>query len=139
MINVENDIYTAVATALRAEFPGIFVSGEYVTTPAAFPAVTLIESDNYVDTTMSTVRIEDCAVVMYSLSVYSNKTVCRKEEAKKISDFADEQMRKLGFTRRSRMQVPNLADATIYRLESRYDAVIGYGNQDNTYIVYQNV
>lgn len=139
MIDVENDIYTIVATALREQFPGIFVSGEYVPSPASFPAVTLVEADNYVDVSMSTVNIEDCAVVMYALSVYSNKTNGKKQEAKKIADFADEQMRKLGFTRTSRVPVPNLADATIYRLESRYEAVIGYGNQDNTYLIYQNV
>lgn len=139
MINVENDIYTIVADALAAEFPGIYVSGEYVASPASFPAVTLIESDNYVATNMSTVQIEDAAVVMYSLSVYSNKMNGKKSEAKKISDFADEQMRRLGFTRTSRIQVPNVADATIYRLESRYEALIGYGNQDGTYLIYQNV
>ncbi len=138
MINIENDVYTIVATALRNEFPGVFVSSEYVLSPASFPAVTLIESDNYVDKSMSTIRIEDAAVVMYSLSVYSNKTNGRKTEAKKISDFADEEMRKLGFTRMSRVQVPNLADATIYRLESRYEAVVGEGNQAGTYLIYQN-
>ena len=139
MINVENEIYTIVATALREQFPGVFVSGEYVTAPASFPAVTLIESDNYVDVSMSTLNIENAVNVMYSLSVYSNKRNGKKEEAKKISDFADEQMKSLGFTRISRTQVPNLADATIYRLESRYEAVIGTGRQDNTYIIYQNI
>ena len=139
MINIENDIYTTVATALRSQFPNIFVAGEYVQAPAAFPAVTLVEADNYVDTSMSTINIEDAVVVMYNLSVFSNKTSGKKEEAKKISDFADEQMRLLGFTRTSRTQVPNLADATIYRLESRYEAVVGFGNQDNTYIIYQNL
>lgn len=138
MIDIENDVFTIVATALRAQFPGVFVSSEYVASSAAFPAVTLIESENYVDTSMSTVHIEDCAIVMYSLSVYSNKTTGKKTEAKKISNFADEEMRKLGFTRISRVQVPNLADATIYRLESRYEAVVGPGNQANTYLIYQN-
>ena len=87
---------------------------------------------------MSTIRIEDAVVVMYSLSVFSNKSVGRKSEAKAISDFADEEMRKLGFTRTSRLQVPNLMDATIFRLESRYEAVIGPGNQENTFLIYQN-
>ena len=138
MINIENDVYTIVATALRQQFPGISVSGEYVLSPATMPAVTLAEIDNYVDTSMSTIRIEDAVVVTYGLSVYSNKASGKKEEAKAISDFADEEMRKLGFTRISRTQVPNLADATIYRLESRYEAVVGEGRESGTYIVYQN-
>lgn len=31
MIDVESQIYTPIAEALRAQFPGILVSGEYVT------------------------------------------------------------------------------------------------------------
>mgnify|MGYP001192941776 CR=1 FL=1 len=46
MIDVESLIFSQVAEALRVAFPGIFVSGEYVDTPAKFPAVTIVESDN---------------------------------------------------------------------------------------------
>ena len=33
MIDVESQIYTPIAEALRAQFPGILVSGEYVNAP----------------------------------------------------------------------------------------------------------
>ena len=46
MIDVESLIFSQVAEALRVAFPRIFVSGEYVDTPAKFPAVTIVESDN---------------------------------------------------------------------------------------------
>ena len=137
MINIENDVFTIVAEALRAQFPGIYVTGEYVTIPASFPAVMLVEADNYVVRQGSTTRIEDFVQVMYSLSVFSNKTVGKKSEAKAIADFSDEELRKLGFTRISRTQVPNYADATIYRLEARYEAVVGDGAEDGTYMIYQ--
>lgn len=137
MTNIENDVFNAVATATRTEFPGIYMVGEYLPIPASFPAVMLYEADSYVVREGSTVAIDDFTRVMYSVSVFSNKTSGKKSEAKAIADFIDEQMTSLGFTRTMRMQVPNLADATIYRLESRYEAVVGEGEQDGTYIIYQ--
>jgi hypothetical protein len=138
MTNIENDVFTAVATATREQFPGIYMVGEYLPVPASFPAVMLYEADNYVVREGSTIRIDDFVRVMYSVSVFSNKTSGKKSEAKAIADFIDGEMTKLGFTRTVRMQVPNLADATIYRLESRYEAVVGEGREDGTYIIYQS-
>lgn len=138
MINLENDIFTIIATALRNQFPGIYVTGEYIAVPASFPAVMLVEADNFVVKQGSTTKIDDFVQVMYTLSVFSNKTNGRKSEAKAISDFADEELRKLGFTRTARLQVPNYADATIFRLESRYEAVIGEGKEPDSYIIYQD-
>lgn len=37
MIDVESQIYTPIAEALRAQFPGILISGEYVNAPTRFP------------------------------------------------------------------------------------------------------
>lgn len=37
MIDVENQIYTPIAAALREKFPGISVSGEYVKGPSKVP------------------------------------------------------------------------------------------------------
>ena len=34
MIDIENQIYTPIAAALREKFPGISVSGEYVIAPS---------------------------------------------------------------------------------------------------------
>ena len=59
MINIENDVFTALATALRGQFPGIYVAGEYITAPPSFPAVTFVEADNYVVREASTIAIED--------------------------------------------------------------------------------
>ena len=139
MTNIENDVFTAVATAARTEFPDLYIVGEYLPVPAKFPAVMLYEADNYVIREGSTFRIDDFVRVMYSVSVFSNKTSGKKSEAKAIADFIDQTMTGLGFTRTMRMQVPNLADATIYRLESRYEAVVGDGQTDGTYIIYQNL
>ena len=139
MKDIENDVFNSVATDLRSEFPGIYVVGEYLPVPASLPAVMLYEADNYVVRAGSTIAIDDFVRVMYAVSVFSNKTSGKKSEAKSIADFIDDKMKGLGFTRISRTPVPNMADSTIYRLESRYEAVVGDGQTDGTYIIYQNI
>lgn len=47
MIDIENQIYTPIAKALRNKFSGIIVSGEYINAPPDFPYVSIVEQDNY--------------------------------------------------------------------------------------------
>ena len=136
MIDIENDVFNAVATALRTEHVGIWVSGEFVDSPAKFPAVTIVESDNRVFERMRTRRIENAVRVMYEVQIYSNKASGKKAEAKAIADTADGVFARLGFTRTMRSQVANLKDATIYRIVCRYEAVVGE-NGENKFLVYQ--
>lgn len=133
MIDLENDIYDYVAKALRTAHSGVYVSAEYEETPARFPAVTLVEADNRILNRMRTNNIENAISSMWQISIYSNKPSGKKSEAKAIADTADEAMASIGFTRTFREQVPNLMDATIYRIVCRYEAVI-----DKNYMIYQS-
>lgn len=137
MIDIENDVFNAVATALRTNYNGILVSGEYVDSPARFPAVTIVESDNRIYDRMRTTKIENAVRVMYEMQVYSNNPSGKKAEAKAIADTADQVFEELGFTRTMRSQVANLKDATIYRVVCRYEAIVGE-NGTNKFLVYQN-
>lgn len=137
MIDVENDVFEIVASAVEAEHPGVYVTGEYTDIPARFPAVTIMENDNRVLERMRTVNIENAVSVMYETNVYSNKASGKKAEAKAIVDTMDAAFASLGFTRTMRNQVPNLNDATIHRIVCRYEAVIGPG-ENGKYIIYQN-
>lgn len=132
MIDIEADVFNTVATALRTEFTGIAVYGEYIDTPARFPCVTLVEADNRVNQEMRTTNIENAVNVMYEMNVFSNKTSGKKAEAKAIVAAADEVMTSMGFTRTFREQVANLRDASIYRIVCRYEAVI-----DKDFWIYQ--
>ena len=68
MIDVESQIYTPIAEALRAQFPGILVSGEYVNAPTRFPYVSLVEQDNYTtEAHMDSGDTERFATLMYSV------------------------------------------------------------------------
>ena len=134
MIDIENDVYDYIAKALRTEYAGMFVSGEYIETPAKFPAVTLVEADNRILTNMRTAdSIENGVSVMWEMNIYSSKGANRKTQAKAIANSADALFAGIGFTRTFREQVPNLKDATIYRIVCRYEAVI-----DKNFVIYQS-
>ena len=57
-------------------------------------------------------------------SVKASKTAAKKSEAKAIAATLDEAFASIGFTRTLRNQVPNLNDATIYRVVCRYEAIV---------------
>ena len=125
MIDFENDIFNTVATAVRAKYPDIYMVGEYVKTPPKFPCVSLVEMDNQSYTrTEDSGSSENHASVMYEVNIYSNKTVGKKTECKAIATLIDEQMLALGFARNMLQPIPNLDDATIYRMVGRYSAII---------------
>lgn len=124
MIDLENDVFDTVSKALRAAHNGVFVTGEYVPTPPKFPAVSIVEADNRVVERMRTLNIENAATVMYEVNIYSNKASGKKSEAKAIAATLDAEFAKIGFTRTMKNQVPNLNDATIYRIVCRYEAIV---------------
>lgn len=125
MINIENDIFDYVYERVIERFPEIYMSGEYVKSPPSFPASSLVEMDNTTHTlTLTSGENENHAVVMYELNVYSNKVTRKKSECKAIVTFIDEIMLSLGFTRTMLQPIPNMDDATIYRMTARYTAIV---------------
>lgn len=125
MIDIEKDIFNLVSTKVREEIPDIFISGEYVKSPPSFPASTLMEMDNSTNTTTQTSsENENHTNVMYEVNVYSNKKVGKKSECKKIISLIDKEMTAIGFTRTMLQPIPNMDDATIYRMTARYKAVV---------------
>lgn len=133
MIDLENDIYDYAAKALRAAHTGIDVAAEYVEMPAKFPHVSIVEADNRVLERMRTNNIENAIQSMFEVNIYSNKASGKKSEAKAIANTLDDVLSGIGFTRTFREQVPNLRDATIYRIVCRYEAVI-----DKNFVIYQS-
>jgi len=126
MIDVENEVFSTVAAALRSTYSGIFVSGECVAAPPAFPAVTLVEDDNSTYSfTLDSSGTENHAILLYTANVYSNLTSGRKSQCRKIMSTIDTQMQDMGFIRVGSvpMEMPN-KDSGIYRMVARYRAVI---------------
>ena len=125
MIDCENEVFSAVANAVREAYPSVFISGEYIKTPPKFPFVSLVEMSNTAyDRTQSSGGLENHASLIYEVNVYSNETSGKKSECKEISALIDNELAALGFSRTMLQPIPNMDDATIYRMTGRYTAVI---------------
>lgn len=124
MIDVENEIFTKVATELRSRFSEISIYGEDVRTPSSFPCVSIVEADNYtVKATQDSGDNENHANLMYEVNVYSNKGNGKKTECKEILSVIDNILLGLGFTRTMKNPVSR-DDATIFRMIARYTAIV---------------
>lgn len=123
MKDIERLVFNPIAKAIREQFPGAFVTGEYVHVPSQFPHVSITESDNYVTRThIDSSDTERFATVMYEVNVYSNKAGGKKSECRAIMDLIDSMMYSMNLTRIVMTPVPNMQDASIYRLTARYSA-----------------
>ena len=125
MIDIENEVFNRIATRLREEFNPISVYGEYIKSPAVFPAVIIEERGNSAhERTQDSGSVENHARLMYEVNVYSNKQTGKKSECKAIFKVIDDEFATMGFTRILKEPIPNIEDATIYRMVGRYTAVV---------------
>ena len=125
MIDVLNEVFTAVAVPVREAHPGVMVTGEYTRQPSQFPALTLDETQN-----VSVERLEDSSKeerfsgLTYRLQAFSNKASGKKTEARAIFATADQLMRGMGFRRITYTTTPEIYDSTIYSITATYEAVV---------------
>lgn len=125
MLDFLNEIFTNVATAVRAAHSTVTVTGEYTRKPSKLPAVTLDETENVtVANLVDSSREERYSGLTYRLQVFSNKTSGKKAEARAIFATADEVMRNLGFQRATYTTTPEIYESTIYSITATYEAVI---------------
>ena len=123
MSDIFAEIYDPIAKALRTNFDGIYVTGEYADAPPRFPAVSIILADDYIDTdTMSTKPDEEYSIIMLEVEVYTNKEGYKQTQAREILAPINAILYDLNFTRLSTTPVPNMANQSIYRLVARYRA-----------------
>ena len=124
MNDVENELFTVVATALRSSFSGIYVTGEAVDAPSKFPCVVFYEDDNYISQVdMDSSWDEKFAVLRYRVDIYSNKASGRKSEAKAIRAVIEPLLYRRNFTRFSSTPINDMGDnifhvVTTYRVKT---------------------
>ena len=129
MIDIESRVFSIIAKALREKYPSIYFVGEYVKSPSKFPCVSIIEVDNSAyDRTQTSGSLENHAEVMYEVNIYSNKTSGKKSECKAIASLIDNEFATLGLSRTMLQPIPNMDDATIYRMVGRYRGVVSKDN-----------
>lgn len=125
MIDVNNEVFQTVATAVRNNHTGTTVTGEYTRRPSMFPTVTLDETQNVmVDQLEDSSNEEKFAGVSYRLQVFSNKQSGKRAEARAIFATADAEMRNLGFRRKTFTTTPEIYESTIYSITATYEAVV---------------
>ena len=124
MIDIEPVVYTTVHDAILAEFPRCKISDVPPELKSAFPYVVIREDNNRSDWhTQDNDPMEHHAIVVYEISVYSNKQTGRKKECKAIMEVADRTMQGMLFSRIQKHELPTY-DRTVMRLYARYEAVV---------------
>lgn len=122
MIDIENMLFTKV----KSDLPKTVKMGTmYTKSQSEFPYVSLVVMDNSVYTPfIDSARVENAADIMVEVNVYSNKTSGKKEECKKLMKTIDETLSGLNLVRSFCQPLPNLEDATVYRITARYRAIV---------------
>lgn len=119
MIDIESDVFDRVYESVAPLVPQGCFKSVYVPNPPKFPFVTLMEMDNFTDkANRSSALDEEYAVITYEANVYATD----KFDCREVMNALDTEMLRLGFQRMSMQFVPNLADNTIFRYTSRYQA-----------------
>ena len=122
MIEIEAKVYSPIATALKAKYPGIYVTSEPAPTPPKDLVASIVQQDSY-----SSMRKQDntlrekFATVMFQVDVYSNQTSGKKSKAKEVMNDIDEMFFEMNFMRLSLAPIP-MEDSGYYRLTARYRA-----------------
>ena len=121
MIDIEVQVYNEIATRLRTEFPGIYLSGDLNLNPASFPCAYIEQADNSaLTTTRDTSSNENHVSVMFEVNAFSNKAIGRKSEVKAIMSVVDETFNNMGFTRQTLLPMPY---EEYYRMVGRWVAI----------------
>lgn len=130
MNDYEVDVFDMLYRLIVEEYPGAYVSSRHVSAPAAFPAVSIIEtSSTELSSTADSSLEEKYTAVTYTVNVYSNEGDGGKEQCKSIASIVSSALRALNFVRTMCEPVDNAADPTIYRMTMRFTAAIA---QDGT-------
>ena len=121
MIDYEDEIFSAVASATREKFPGAYVVGtELISTPPNFPAVSIVQSNNSARTEYSTFEsLENVIREDYKVEVYSNLITGKEAQTKAITACVSDVFAELGYERTFCEVVAN-GDSTINRRISRF-------------------
>lgn len=123
MIDIEQELFDLLSGVLEDAYPSIFVTGEEVNAPSEFPCVSIVEADNYTKaSTQDSGSSENHAVLMYEVTVFSNKVSGRKSQCREIAVTVSDFFQSKGFARLSMTPAPG--GVSYYRLVCRFTASV---------------
>lgn len=123
MIDIENMVYTAVRSAVTTLVSDCYVTSEFTQQPEKFPCVMVNMVENHVYERTSDEKVENHARVVFQIEVFTAFTDKKKTAAKNIFQAVDSAMEGMKFVRTMYANLPNM-DKTIYRITSRYRAIV---------------
>lgn len=131
--DIENYLFTELATMLREKYKGITVYPQEVEVPAKFPSVTFVESDNRTyQPTVTADNVEHHATLLYTANVYSDKQGTGKQECKDIMHDIEAFMSGYGFVRTMNEPMQNF-ERSISRRVARFTGILS-----DTGIIYKS-
>ena len=121
MIDKETEVFEYVALGLRSKYKSIYIIGAEISeAPPKFPAVSIVQTNNAVQSKYSTFgSLENVVGEDYKVEVYSNLSNGKEAQTKEITKDISDLMSDCGYERTFCEAVPNM-DATIARRMSRY-------------------
>ncbi len=125
MIDVENQIFTNVRNAIKADptFADTVITSDPSYVPVKFPAVFFCMTDSYPTANKHTSsREERFETVVFEAYVYSNKTSGSKAECKKLMSIINQTMQITGFSQTTETPLTPAANTVKAIRFSRYRA-----------------
>lgn len=126
MIDIENQVYTKISTALTTKYGDnvINLTSVYQNIPPKFPSVSVIQEDNSIDrkgTDSNNFEYQDD--LLFEVNVYVNNIASKKALCKEIFAIVSDSFVELGFERTLARPIPN-EDESIYRMIGRFVAKV---------------
>lgn len=127
MINIFNEIYTALVNALSTDANtkdfGVKTDSVYVNMPSEYPFVSMEEIDNRVyERGSDCCEIENFADTYYEVNIYTQNPL-KKSNGNIIADVVDTLLKSYGFTREYKQPMQS-GDEKTYRIIMRYHGVV---------------
>lgn len=120
MIDVSNEIFTVLATAIRNTHSPIQVIGESISVPAVFPCVAIDEIYN-VPSQLDTSSRESYNAVTYRVQVFAsgdNKRAMAREIFKTVADACWG----MNLIRKTYTTTPDVYNSSIYQISATFEA-----------------
>lgn len=124
MIDYSNEIFTAIATAIREKYDSAQVIGESVRVPAQFPCVAIDEIYN-VPAHLDTSSEETYNSVTYRVQVFCTGEG-KRALAREIFATVAEVCWGLNLMRKTYTTTPDVYDSTVYQISATFEADIRY-------------
>lgn len=123
MIDVENEVFTRIANAIREKYPDADITGIYGAQPAGFPHVSICQTDSYEEKTFaSSSTTENVVRVTFEVNIYSNKASGKKQECKELLRIINDAFYEMNFIRLVSVPVLDPDDLSIYRHVAQFRA-----------------